>query len=77
MTNGTSLNGIIYRRQFSSHSNLRAWVQAKNQYGSVNSKKIEFNTGNISESVLSILTHLLWNGLLGQQHGGYRQEEIG
>ncbi|XP_029996055.1 interleukin 12 receptor, beta 2a, like isoform X2 [Sphaeramia orbicularis] len=40
---GNSSNGLIQREHFSSHSKLRVWVQAKNQYGSEKSPEVVFN----------------------------------
>ncbi|KAM9843118.1 interleukin 12 receptor, beta 2a, like [Aulostomus maculatus] len=47
VTTGTNMNGSIHREHFSSHSELRVWVQAENQYGSAKSEEIVFNTGDI------------------------------
>ncbi|XP_070704071.1 interleukin 12 receptor, beta 2a, like [Pempheris klunzingeri] len=44
---GTSLSGLIHRVHFSSHGELRVWVQAKNQHGSARSQEVVFNTADI------------------------------
>lgn len=47
--NVTNVNGsaVIDREKYNSHSDLRVWVQAKNQNGSAKSKDITFNTADI------------------------------
>ncbi|KAM4530641.1 interleukin 12 receptor, beta 2a, like isoform 2-T2 [Odontesthes bonariensis] len=45
MTSGNSSDGFIHH--FPSHGELRVWVQAWNQHGSVNSQDIVFNTEDI------------------------------
>ncbi|XP_017277263.1 interleukin 12 receptor, beta 2a, like [Kryptolebias marmoratus] len=46
-TGGSSADGSITLEQFPSHEDLRVWVQAENQHGSVKSKEVVFNTENI------------------------------
>ncbi|XP_026216095.1 interleukin 12 receptor, beta 2a, like [Anabas testudineus] len=43
VTSETSRNASIHREDFSSHSELRVWVEAINQYGSAKSQKVVFN----------------------------------
>ncbi|XP_072225124.1 interleukin 12 receptor, beta 2a, like isoform X2 [Leuresthes tenuis] len=44
MTSGNSSDGFIHREHFSNHGELRVWVQAWNQHGSVKSQDVVFNT---------------------------------
>ncbi|MED6233413.1 hypothetical protein ATANTOWER_011427, partial [Ataeniobius toweri] len=47
VTNGSSSDGLIHRENFVSHGNLRVWVQARNEFGSVNSQEIVIHTQDI------------------------------
>ncbi|XP_015240402.1 PREDICTED: interleukin-12 receptor subunit beta-2-like [Cyprinodon variegatus] len=45
--NRSSSDGLIRRAQFESHAELLVWVQAKNQFGSVESEPVVIHTQNI------------------------------
>ncbi|XP_051244222.1 interleukin 12 receptor, beta 2a, like [Dicentrarchus labrax] len=55
----TSFNASIAREHFSSHDELRVWVQAENQYGSVKSEEVVFNTADIIKPPPPRITSIL------------------
>lgn len=49
VTPKTSLNHYIYRKDFPSHGQIRAWFEAQTPHGVARSREIEFNTADISK----------------------------
>uniref|UniRef100_A0A146XXN1 Interleukin-12 receptor subunit beta-2 n=1 Tax=Fundulus heteroclitus TaxID=8078 RepID=A0A146XXN1_FUNHE len=49
VTSSSSSDGFIRRENFESHGVLRVWVQARNEFGSVESQEFVFHTHNITK----------------------------
>uniref|UniRef100_A0A8C4IT24 Fibronectin type-III domain-containing protein n=1 Tax=Dicentrarchus labrax TaxID=13489 RepID=A0A8C4IT24_DICLA len=73
---GSGFNASIAREHFSSHDELRVWVQAENQYGSVKSEEVVFNTADISEQTVFSLHAQTHSPFLTQEDKYFNRYEF-